>query len=489
MNINDVITRELALINRMFQQSQVKAKVTAKQTVVVEVGYISYGLTLAMSEKFGKVEALQRELSALVTSNRQRAGLAATSVIPVSAPRLALEVAHPSPKPLLWSPRKVTTGAPHTMAIGRSYLAQPKNETVSFDNTPHILIAGITGAGKSVLLQTMLLSLCAATSPNDLRLVLVDLKNEDLTYFEKLPHTLTFAGTKAKAVDAIRFVVNEKNRRIEQRGYKPYRLVLVADEMAQLAGDGEVRDMLGDLASIGRSKWINMIGATQSVTEKGGLGALLKANFAVRLVGQVAPGMSYVATGRPQTHADLLPGKGAFLRCQGPEVYRFQSYYIDTTDVNLMAKFIGKDVWGGASVGASTLIQTPTAQPGYSELGDRLSPNASTLIQTPTAQPVIATYKAPVVRDEIDDIADKINDMVAEKASKNAMCKAVFGRPYAGSYAAKIDAAIVRLSTTDASTLPSTTASTASTHTSTDGQVESSSRSAGEKVIKLRRAG
>ena len=437
MSINEVITRELALINKMFQQSQVKAKVTATQTVVVEVGYISYGLTMAMSEKFQRVEALQRELSALVTSNRQRAGLSATSVIPVSAPRLALEVAHPNPKPLLWSMRRVTAGQPHTMAIGRSYLAQPKNETVSFDSTPHILIAGITGAGKSVLLQTMLLSLCAATAPTDLRLVLVDLKNEDLVPFEKLPHVLTFAGTKAAAVDAIRFVVNEKDRRIEQRGYKPYRLVLVVDEMAQLANDGEVKEMLGDLASIGRSKAINLLGATQSVTEKGGLGALLKANFSLRLVGQVAPGMSYVATGRPQTHADLLPGKGAFLRCEGARVERFQSYFIDANDVNLMAKYIAKDVWQNRSEPLEPVLRNVSpllvVEPHRTTVEPVLEPPRTVL--EPFVEPL--ADKRPLTTQE----ASWVQELYQKGLSKSALCRRVYGSKN-GTYAAWIDEAL-----------------------------------------------
>lgn len=348
MNVDELVRRETGLINRMFQRNGILAKVSQRRTVIVKVGFISYGLTMAMQEKFAKVEALQRELSSVLTNNRQRAGYkGSVQVIPVSRPRLALEVPHPQPTALLWSPRKVTTTPAHTMLVGRSYLEQPKDEAIRFDDAPHALIAGITGAGKSVLLQTMLLSLCAGTSPNDLKLVLVDLKNEDLVPFEKLPHVLTFAGKRETAVDAIRYVVDEKDKRIDKRGYKPFRLVLVIDEMAQLAGDGEARDMLGDLASIGRSKQIHLLGATQHPTEKGGLGTLLKANFPIRLVGMVAPGQSHIATGRPQTHADLLPGKGAFLRCEGPNVYRFQSYFIEPDDVTNMARYIAREVWGG----------------------------------------------------------------------------------------------------------------------------------------------
>ena len=116
---------------------------------------------------------------------------------------------------------------------------RPQDEFVSFDDTPHVLVVGMTGAGKSVLMQTMLLSLAAATSPAECKFVLVDLKNEDLVPFENLPHTLTFAGIAGDALDALRFVYDEKEKRIAQRGYKPYRLVTIIDEMAQLAGDSE----------------------------------------------------------------------------------------------------------------------------------------------------------------------------------------------------------------------------------------------------------
>lgn len=473
MDINQLMASEAQAINTMFQRNAIRAKVDRRHSVCVETGYLSYALTMAMDEKFARVEALQRELSTVLGNARRRLRLPGdVQAIPVSFPRLALELPHPQPKPLLATNQALTSAKPHTMLVGRSYLEGPQDEYVSFDATPHILLAGITGAGKSVLLQTMLLSLAVSTNPAECKFVLVDLKNEDLVPFEKLPHTLTFAGTRSAALDALRYVQAEKDKRVANRGYKPFRLVLVVDEMAQLAGNGEAKEILGDLASIGRGKDINLVGATQSVTKDGGMGALLKANFTVRLVGQVAPGQSQYATNRPHTHAELLPGKGAFLRCEGANVYRFQAFYANEKErgeVTAFARQISR-MWGATASHKAQIA--------------------------PVAEPKKAAYMPPVVRDEIDEMVEAMRPHYRDGISKNALSMAAFGKGFAGStWTAKFNAAYDKLinlasteSSTQASTEGSTTASTGATHTSKTGVSDSSSRS-GNKIIRLPRTG
>lgn len=475
MDTKQLMMGEAGLINAMLQRNNIRAKVDRRHSVCVETGYLSYALTLAMDERFARVEALQRELSTVLGSARRRHHLPGdVQAIPVAFPRLALELPHPQPKPLMATNAALTSAKPHTMLTGRSYIEGPQDEYIAFDETPHVLIVGITGAGKSVLLQTMLLSLAANTSPAEVKFVLVDLKNEDLTPFERLPHVLTFAGNRTAALDALRWVWNEKEKRIANRGYKPYRVVLVLDEMAQLSGDSEARDILGDLGSIGRSKDINLIGATQHPTEKGGLGSLLKANFPIRLAGMVSPGLSHVATGRPRTHADLLPGKGAFLRCEGPHVYRFQGYFIDEKgkgQVTTMARQIGR-MWRTTTTDAST------ASTGVVEA-------SRTPVEAVVVEPA-ALYQAPTARDEIGEMAQAMRPHWQPGMSKNAISQAAFGKAFAGTtWTAKVNAALERLASI---TGPSTTASTTSTHTSTDDATGSSSRS-DEKIIRLKRTG
>ena len=365
---------EINLINRLLAAHSVQAKTEWDRTRCIQSGFISYGLAMATGERMAKIEAITRELSNALTEKRCRlTGKRQRVPARLSDYPPSIEVPHPDPRPLIGYFGPMRSMPLHTMLLGKSYINGPQNERVSFDDAPHALIVGITGAGKSILQQMMLLSLCYATSPVDLRIVLIDLKNEDMTPFVRLPHVERFAGTPAAALDAIRAVRDEKDRRVADPTRKPYRLLLWIDELAQLAQEKEAREALGDLASIGRSKWINLVAATQYPTVEGGMGPLMKANFPLRLVGMVAPGQAHIATGRPQTGADLLPGRGAFLRCHGPEVYRLQAYYVEREAVPGLVGMIS-DEW------AKKLKKTgeQTGEQGGEITGENDKPDSTT---------------------------------------------------------------------------------------------------------------
>lgn len=460
MNIKQLLAAEAAVINDMLKKNSIYAKVDPAQSIYNDptAGFIRYALKLRQDQRFDAVERIHREMSVILSNMRSRSGLPSPiQAIPVSTPFFALEVPHPAPEVLLWSPRKVTTMPAHGMALGRSYSGNAsQDETMSFasDGTCHALIVGITGAGKSVLMQNMLLSLCANTSPADLRIMLIDLKNQDMLPFKVLPH-VTFIGDKQNAVEAIRQVVAEKDHRIKLGTRGEYRLVLWIDEMAQLANIKGVADMLGDLGSIGRGKMINIVGATQYPTDKGGLGGLLKANFPLRLVGMVAPGQSHIACNRGKLYADLLPGKGAFLRLQGPTVQRFQAYMIDENDVYAMADYIARNWRQGVE---PPIIASPMPSQRHAE--------------TPK-------------RDDLDALADIVGPLKAQFMSKRAICLQVLGHEYAGSYAAKIDAALKRYrERQSATTEGATTPLLLDSHTS-EGVTVASSSSSDEKIIRF----
>jgi DNA segregation ATPase FtsK/SpoIIIE-like protein len=335
--MKDFIESEIKIINGMFRHNKIMAKVIKAENVLKS--FVRYHLSLHASQQFAAVERIQREMSAALAKNRQRQGIEATDIILCTKPNFGLEVKHPKPQPLLWPMRKLTTLQPETMLCGLSAL-DGKSELIEFNKLPHVLIAGMTNAGKSVLLQMMVLSLVANNHPNDLGLVLIDLKNEDLAPFKNLPHVISYNYDLQSATEAINFMVAEKNKRVEENQGK--RIVLVIDELAQLANDRKLSAKLGDLASIGRSKRLNLIAATQSVTKDGGIGSMMKANFSCRLIGKVAPGLSSVATGMAKMQAHLLPGYGSFIRIEGDKNHRFQSYYIDQSDVKLMVNHVAK---------------------------------------------------------------------------------------------------------------------------------------------------
>ncbi len=419
------IKTEVNTINQMFKQNSIKAMVVKANNIFDS--FVRYELRLHPQQSFKEVEKLLRELTVAINRNRQRNNLPTTDIKPVDNPTFALEVDHPQPKPLLWQAEYMLL-KPHQMLAGLSSLNNQK-EIIEFDKTPHTLIAGITGAGKSVLLQMLLLSLVANTKPTELELILIDLKNEDLVPFKNLPHVSLFASTFEEAQKAIAYVESEKTKRIAT-GKKGKRIILVIDELAQLASSKALVIQLGSLASIGRSKKINLIAATQNVTKDGGIGSMMKANFTCRLIGKVAPGLSAVATGIANQFAHLLPGKGSFLRIEGNDNHRLQSYLIDETALKIAIDYIAeinpRTVLSNVSSPLVVELHRTASEPILEPLQNRSEPFVEPL-----------TDKRPLTVQE----ALEVQNLYRSGLSKTALCKRVYGSKN-GTYATWIDEAL-----------------------------------------------
>lgn len=392
---------EIAIINQTLAAFGVDAGTRPGWTLVAGGSFVAYGLRTGATQRISDVQRLLPELSERLSAARRRPTPVRLREMP-----LALEVAHPSPSPLDWRGAIMRVGAGR-MVAGRNYSMTPaQDQVLDLAHRPHILIAGTTGSGKSTVLRMLLSSLAFNAAPDGLRLVLVDRKNEDLVPFGRLPHVDLAAWTVGDAHKAVQSVAAELERRVLAGVGDWSRLVLVIDELAQLSN--ESHDLLSAVLAVGRSKRVHVIAATQHPTVR-----LIgdKANYAVRLVGQVADAQTAaLATGRKGSGAELLPGAGAFLLVDGAQLDRLQAFNMSADAAAGMVEVIIQK-WGEAS----TPLLPLTVEP-----------------MTP-------------VEDEVERIARTIEPLWRQGASKNAMCKAALDRPYAGSYAGKIDRALAWL--------------------------------------------
>lgn len=352
---SDPFVAERNAIMATLRAQRVKAKPTRP---IVTPAFVLYPLQLHPEETIHSVERAMPQV-ALQVSNLRRAA----THLRLQHPPLVIEAPHPHPSTLAW-PQELPV-EPHSMLAGRGYtFAGPEEQRVKFDESPHVLIAGITGSGKSVLAQGMALSLAMTTSPADVRYMVVDLKRDDLVPLQGIPHTVAFAGDPDASVRAINAVYAEMERRRDAYSRPAYRLVLWIDELAQLPT--EAQELLKTITALGRSMEINVVAATQHPTAEVLGGSVGKINYTTRLVGLVADATAAAtATGRSKTGAEMLPGRGSFIRVEGPRMVRFQSYLLTHPDVRRMVRSI-RQRWNGVqpapmqrSSHASATVETP----------------------------------------------------------------------------------------------------------------------------------
>ena len=230
-------------------------------------------------------------------------------------------------------------------------------EVIDLSKTPHLLVAGTTGSGKSVFINTLLTSILYKFSPDDLRLILIDPKMLELSVYNDIAHLLTPVVTEPKkAILALKWVCKEMERRYSLmneentrslEGYNqksieklPY-IVVFIDEMADLmmTAGKEVEHYVQRLAQMARACGIHLVMATQRPSVDIITGSI-KANFPSRISFQVASKYDS-RTVLGEIGAEQLLGNGDMLMSKnGGNVIRYQSAFISDNEVNKLIKEI-----------------------------------------------------------------------------------------------------------------------------------------------------
>jgi len=256
--------------------------------------------------KVSKILNLQDDLAMALKAQtiRIQAPIPGKDVVGIEVPNEEAQIIYF--KDLLDSEIFQKSASPLTMILGKDIVGKPF--ITDLKKLPHLLIAGTTGSGKSVGINSMILSLLYKNSPDDLKLVMIDPKMLEFTMYEDIPHLLTPIITKpSEAVTALANMVLEMERRyslmakartknIENYNEKskktdydafPY-IVVIIDELGDLmmTSGKEVEISIARLAQMARASGIHLIVATQRPSVDVVTG-LIKANLPSRIAYKV----------------------------------------------------------------------------------------------------------------------------------------------------------------------------------------------------------
>ncbi len=253
---------------------------------------------------------------------------------------------------------------------------------------PHLLVAGATGSGKSVGLNSMICSILYKATPADVRFLMVDPKRLELSVYEGIPHLLSPVVTDAREAAArLRWIVGKMDERYKQlqlkqvrniEGYNkavppeeklPY-WVVVVDELADLmmVSAGEVQTSLVRLAQIARAVGIHLIIATQRPSVDVVTG-LIKANFPTRIAFQVASKVDS-RTVLDGNGAEQLLGRGDMIYVPpgANKQMRVHGAWVSDDEVKAICEFLRKQ---GTAVYEEVVLPSSADDPEGGESADR----------------------------------------------------------------------------------------------------------------------
>ena len=379
---NPINREELEQVSRLVETILLDFKVQAEVVAVYPGPVITrFELDLAPGMKVSKISALSKDLARALSAISVRVVevIPGKSVIGLELPNKHREIVHLSE--VISCTAFEESSSPLAMVLGKDIAGEPV--VVDLAKMPHLLVAGTTGSGKSVGVNTMIVSLLYKSTPEDVRLIMIDPKMLELSVYEGIPHLLTEVVTDMKdAANALRWCVGEMERRYKLmsalgvRNLKGYNkkvltaiaegeplidpiwqpsdgldqtpplleklpsIVVIVDEFADMMMivGKKVEELIARIAQKARAAGIHLILATQRPSVDVITG-LIKANIPTRMAFQVSSGLNS-RTILDQQGAEQLLGMGDMLYLPpGTGVpTRVHGAFIDDHEVHAVVK-------------------------------------------------------------------------------------------------------------------------------------------------------
>ncbi|MBN1284854.1 MAG: DNA translocase FtsK 4TM domain-containing protein [Anaerolineae bacterium] len=335
----------------------------------------------------------------------------------------------PNPQPLVVNLREVVESEPFqdhkgALKVGLGQNVDGEAVVVDLTSMPHLLIAGATGAGKSICINAIIACLLLQHSPVDLRFIMIDPKRVELTSYNDIPHLLTPVVTDVnRTVGTLKWVTREMDdryRRFAQAGARniadynkklkkgerklPY-LIVVVDELADLMmmAPQETESVITRIAQMARATGIHLILSTQRPSVDVVTG-LIKANFPARIAFAVAS-MTDSRVILDMPGAEKLLGRGDMLY-QAPDssaIVRLQGVFVSDEELDRLVRFwLDQAAESPDDEAAPPLRMLAGFDPGAKDTLDRPPP------RPPKTTPIAGATPPPVViRRAVDHIIEK----------------------------------------------------------------------------------
>ncbi|MFH0952654.1 MAG: DNA translocase FtsK 4TM domain-containing protein [Patescibacteria group bacterium] len=329
--------------------------------ISVEMGVINVGPTVtqytlkpAEGVKLAQIMTLQNDLSLALAAHpiRIEAPIPGKSLVGIEVPNESIALV--SLKEVMESDEYKKAQEPLTFVLGKDVAGKPWVNDL--DPLPHLMIAGATGSGKSVCINSLIVSLLYRNSPEKLKFIMVDPKRVELTSFNDIPHLLTPVITDVgKTVNALKWVVAEMDKRYQVlqdsgkrdihayhrdvNGDMPY-IVVVIDELADImaVAANEVEATITRLAQMARAVGIHLVVATQRPSVDVITG-LIKANITARIAFNVVS-LVDSRTILDTSGAEKLLGRGdmLFISSNLSKPKRIQGAHVSDQEIERVVK-------------------------------------------------------------------------------------------------------------------------------------------------------